>query len=111
MFDSQPVTAGVALGRAGVTARRAGLRDAERLEKLGVLDRELHHLLDLLHLLVQAADHVERAVGNLLNLHQRDQGVHERREDHVKRVAVVLERDARPRRELRDVHVLAVQQR
>jgi hypothetical protein len=71
-----------------------------------VFDRELHHLFDLLHLLVQAADHVERGVRHFLHLHERHERVHERREDEMERVAVVLQRDARAGGERVDVYVL-----
>ena len=66
------------LARAGRTVQdhALGLRDAEGFEKLRVLDGQLHHLLDLLHLLVETADHVEGAVGHLLHL-RRTGGIDE----------------------------------
>mmetsp|Transcript_15463 Transcript_15463/g.58588 ORF Transcript_15463/g.58588 Transcript_15463/m.58588 type:complete len:439 (+) Transcript_15463:3359-4675(+) len=82
-------------------ARRAvhedslGLGDAEGFEELRVLDRELDHLLHLLDLLAQAADHVVRGVRDLLHPHQTDERVHLAGEDAVQGVAVGAERHAR----------------
>lgn len=72
-----------------------GLRDAERVEELWVLDGQLHNLLDLLDLRVQPAHHVVGAVRHLLHLHEAHQRVHLARQQHVQRVAVVAQRHAR----------------
>ena len=67
--DADEATVGVVRHRAGeqrlsgtrgtVQDHTLGLSDAEGLEQLGVLDGQLDNLLDLLDLLVQAADHVK----------------------------------------------------
>ena len=83
-----------------------GLRDAERLEQLGMLDGQLDDLLDLLDLLVQTADHLVRRVGHLLDHHQAHERVDLVRQYLVQQVAVVLECHARIRRYLGYVDVL-----
>mmetsp|Transcript_6575 Transcript_6575/g.14969 ORF Transcript_6575/g.14969 Transcript_6575/m.14969 type:complete len:200 (+) Transcript_6575:570-1169(+) len=82
------------------------LRDAERFEQLWVLNGKLDHLLDLLNLLVKSADHVVRAVGNFLHLHEADERIHLGRKQQVQRVAVVAQRDACRGNHLGDVNIL-----
>mmetsp|Transcript_13197 Transcript_13197/g.33484 ORF Transcript_13197/g.33484 Transcript_13197/m.33484 type:complete len:417 (-) Transcript_13197:74-1324(-) len=78
-------------------ARRAveedalGLGDAEAFEELGVLDGELDDLLDLLDLLVEAADHFVGGVRDLFDAHEGDEGVDLGGEDAVEGVGVVAE--------------------
>jgi len=79
---------------AAVATTHLGLFDAQRLEELGVLDGQLDHFLDLLDLLVQAADHLVGGVGHLLHHHQGHQRVHLVGQDLVQRVAVVAQRHA-----------------
>jgi hypothetical protein len=59
------------------------LGDAEGVEEFGVLDGQLDDLLDLLDLLIQAADHLVRRVGDLLDHHERDERVLLCRQDRV----------------------------
>lgn len=63
-----------------------GLGDAEGVEELGVPDGELDDLLDLLDLLVEAADHLVRRVGHLFDHHERDERVLLGRQDRVELV-------------------------
>ena len=79
--------------RRAVEQDALGLGDAERLEKLWVLNWELNHLLDLLDLLVETADHLVRRVGHLLNHHERDERVNLVGQDLVQLVRVGPECD------------------
>ncbi len=65
----------LARARGSVEKHALGLGDTQRFEQLGVLEAELDHLLDLLDLLVQAADHVVCAVGHLLDHHEGDEWI------------------------------------
>ena len=85
----------LARARRPVHDHALGLRDAERFKQLGVLDRELDHLLDLLDLAVQPAHHVVRGVGHLLHLHQGDEGVDLGGEEEVEGVGIGAQRGAR----------------
>ena len=49
-----------------------GLSDAESFEDFRMFDRQLDDLLDFLDLLLEAADHVERRIRNLLDQHEGD---------------------------------------
>jgi hypothetical protein len=71
-----------------------GLRDAQRIKELWVLNGQLHHLFDLFDLLVQPTHHVIRAVRHLLHLHQAHQRVNLGRQLHVQRVRVVAQRNS-----------------
>ena len=62
-----------------------GLSNAETLEQLGMLDGQLNHLLDLLDLLVETADHVIGGVGYLFDAHQADERVDLRSEKKEER--------------------------
>mmetsp|Transcript_38171 Transcript_38171/g.107902 ORF Transcript_38171/g.107902 Transcript_38171/m.107902 type:complete len:380 (+) Transcript_38171:280-1419(+) len=80
--------------RRAVEQHALRLGNAEGFEDLGVLDRQLDDLLDLLDLLVHAPDHLVGAVGRLLHAHQLDQRVDLGGQDLVEDVAVAPERDA-----------------
>jgi len=68
-----------------------------------MLDRQLDHLLDLLDLLVAAANHVVGGVGYLLDLHERHERVHLGWQHQVQCVRVVAQCDAVIDVELADV--------
>lgn len=81
-----PRQQGLSGSRGAVKEYTLGLSNTERIEQLGVLDGELDDLLDLLDLLVQAADHVVSRVGDLLDHHECDERILLGREDRVKLV-------------------------
>ena len=67
---------GLARPRRTVEEDALGLGDPERLEQFRVAEAELDDFLDLLDLLGQPADHIVRAIGNLLDHHEGHQGIH-----------------------------------
>ena len=71
-----------------------------------MLEPQLDHLLDLLDLLVQPADHVVGAVRHLLHHHERDERVDRGGEHLLELVGVGEEGDALADGELADVHVV-----
>mmetsp|Transcript_41039 Transcript_41039/g.49326 ORF Transcript_41039/g.49326 Transcript_41039/m.49326 type:complete len:282 (+) Transcript_41039:382-1227(+) len=74
-----------------------GLRHPQRIEQLGVLNRQFNHLLNLHHLLLQPPDHIVRAIRHRFHFHQTHQRIHFRRQDFVERVAIVPEGYSRVR--------------
>lgn len=71
-----------------------GLCNTQSLKQLWMLDGQLDHFLDLLDLLVQAANHFIGGVWHLLHHHKRHQGVHLVGQDLVQSVAVIPQRHA-----------------
>eukprot|EP00050_Salpingoeca_kvevrii_P006166 m.287788 g.287788 ORF g.287788 m.287788 type:complete len:445 (-) comp11847_c0_seq1:145-1479(-) len=94
---------GLAGARGAVKQDALGLGDTKGLEELRVLDGELDDLLDLLDLLVETANHLVRAVGDLFDHHERDQRVNLARQDFVQRVAIVAQCHSEVGRELCDI--------
>jgi hypothetical protein len=79
---------GLAGSRRTVHEDSLGLGNAQRLEDLGVLDGEFDDFLHFLHLLVESSDHVVGGVGNLLDLHEGDEGVDLGGENFMQNVVV-----------------------
>ncbi|RUP50930.1 hypothetical protein BC936DRAFT_137085 [Jimgerdemannia flammicorona] len=83
------------------------LRDTQRLKQLGMLHGQFNDLLDLLDLLIQAADHFIRRIGHLLDHHERDQRVDFVGQDLMQLIRVVAQRDTNRRGQGRDVDISA----
>mmetsp|Transcript_56794 Transcript_56794/g.164778 ORF Transcript_56794/g.164778 Transcript_56794/m.164778 type:complete len:390 (+) Transcript_56794:14-1183(+) len=84
------------------------LRDAQSLEDLGMFDRQLDDLLDLLDLLVDSAHHLVGAVGRFLDTHELHEGIDLAWEDLVQDVAVAAEGDPGVRLAILDGDVLVL---
>lgn len=123
--DSDELTIGVVSdgsGQQGLAGTRRtieqdtlGLCDTERVEDLGMLDRQLDDLLDFLYLLLETANHVISGVGNLLDLHESDERVDLGRQYLVDHEGLALAGDTRVGRQQLDInlaidvdHVLAI---
>mmetsp|Transcript_2138 Transcript_2138/g.2898 ORF Transcript_2138/g.2898 Transcript_2138/m.2898 type:complete len:205 (-) Transcript_2138:471-1085(-) len=52
------------------------LRHTQRLKQLRMLNRQLNHLLNLHHLLLQSTNHIVRTIRDCLHLHKRHEGIY-----------------------------------
>ncbi len=92
--------------RRPVEQNALGLSDAQRVKELRVLHGQLDDLLDLLNLLVEAADHFVGRIRHLFDHHETDERVDLVGQNLVERVRVVSKRHATIRRHVVDVDVL-----
>lgn len=96
----------LASARRAVENHSLRLRNAKRLEELGMLDWQLNDLLDFTNLLVETTHHIVGGVGNLLDLHQTDKRIDLVWQNLVQSVAVVTKRYTGGRDHQRDIDAL-----
>merc|ERR1719370_2163477 len=80
---------GLASARGTIEQHSFWLSNSKCVKQLRMFNWQFNHLLNLLDLLVQAADHLIRGVWHLLHHHQAHQGVHLVWQNLVQGVAVV----------------------
>lgn len=96
----------LACSRGTIEQDPLGLRDTQGIKDLGMLDRQLDDLLDLLDLLVESSNHIIGRIRHLLHLHETDQRVNFGGEDLVQDVGVTLESDTGVRHTVFDLYRL-----
>mmetsp|Transcript_5185 Transcript_5185/g.12263 ORF Transcript_5185/g.12263 Transcript_5185/m.12263 type:complete len:323 (+) Transcript_5185:370-1338(+) len=97
---------GLPSSRRSVQKNTLRLLNTKGLKNLWMLDGQLNHFLDLLHLLLQPTDHLVCRVRHLLDLHQTHQRIDLAGQHSVQGVAVVAQRDSRVRLAIRDLNIL-----